>query len=78
MAEMILRGNWEPEVVLGETQAEQAGDTGRVAGPVRTEVPFSQLLFELALVILGGKGNESYELFPLKNKFPLGRHCSLS
>lgn len=52
MAEMILWGNWEPEVVLGETQAEQAGDTGRVAGPVRTEVPFSQLLFELALVIL--------------------------
>lgn len=40
--------------------------------PVQTEVPGGQLLFVPDLVILGWKGDETRELLPLKNKFPLG------
>lgn len=44
----------------------------RAVRPVQTEVPGEQLLFVPDLVILGWKGDESRELLPLKNKFPLG------
>ena len=31
----------------------------------------------LGPILLGGRGNESHELFPLKHEFPLGSPCSL-
>ena len=53
-------------------------DKERAARPLKTEVPFLQLLVILPLVILGEKGNKSSEWLTLKNKFSLGRLSSLS
>lgn len=64
-------GTWEPELPLGEAGGSGRGGT-RVVRPVQTEVPGGQLLFVPDLVILGWKGDETRELLPLKNKFPLG------